>query len=72
MINRETGIPGATVYVNPGQRESIRVISDTASALTGSLPEAPGASCLYSRKQNLVDLLRDSMANEIKLIQMSK
>lgn len=59
------------VHRNPKQPDAIRVISDTVAALTGSLDEAPGCSCLYSRKKNLVSLLRDSMRNEIQLIQIT-
>ncbi len=52
---------------NPGQ---IRLIVDTKAVITGEISE--GSTCLYSKKQNLVDLFRDTMKNEIKLIKLGK
>ncbi len=46
----------------------IRLIADTTSVITGEFAEC--ATCLYSKKRNLVDLFRDAMKNEIKLIQL--
>ena len=48
----------------------IRLIVDTTSVITGEFSE--GATCLYSKKRNLVDLFRDAMKNEIKLIKLGK
>lgn len=64
-------LAGAVIYLNPEQSDAIRIISDTRSALTGSLDASPGCSCLHSRKENLVHLLRDSMSNEIKVIKIT-
>lgn len=63
---------GCTVYLSDSKiDESIRLISDTRTALTGSLRDNPGCTCLYSTKENLVSLLRDSMKNEIRLIELT-
>lgn len=71
ICEREVDLAGAIVYRNPEQAEAIRVICDTRSALTGSLDDSPGCSCLHSNKENLVHLLRDSMSNEIKVIKIT-
>lgn len=71
ITNRAPSLTGATIYLNPEQSDAIRIISDTRSALTGSLDATPGCSCLYSKKENLVHLLRDSMSNEIKVIKIT-
>jgi len=63
-------LEGAAVYQSPERSSSIRVISDTQSALTGSLT-GPGCSCLFSREQNLVSLLRDSIRNELRIIEIT-
>lgn len=71
ITNRPLETKAITVWVNPSLPDSIRIISDTEQALTGCLSSGPDCSCLYSNKKNLVDLLRDSMKNEILLIQMT-
>lgn len=62
---------GATVYITQKPLEHIRLISDSAKALTGGLDESPSCTCLYSCKENLVNLIKDSIKNEIELIKLS-
>ena len=38
--------------------------------LTGDLADGSNSTCLYSSKQNLVDLFKDALKNEIKLIEL--
>lgn len=64
-------LAGATVYLSPQQAGHIRLISDSAKALTGEWNEGDHCTSLYSRKENLVELLKDSIKNEIKLIELS-
>ncbi len=62
-------LDGARVYhaeKSPGQ---IRLIVDSKNVLTGEvLGEA--STCLYSKKQNLVDLIKESLKNEMRLIDL--
>lgn len=48
------------------------LIADSTNVLTGDVNNGEHSTCLYSRKRNLVDLFKDSMKNEIKLIEMTK
>lgn len=50
----------------------IRLITDSSYALTGELKEEETSACLYSANPNLVRLLKDALANEIKLIEIEK
>lgn len=50
----------------------IRLITDSSYALTGELREEETSACLYSANPNLVRLLKDALANEIKLIEIEK
>lgn len=50
----------------------IRLITDSSYALTGELQEEETSACLYSANPNLVRLLKDALANEIKLIEIEK
>lgn len=63
-------IDGITLYKSKRPANQIRLIVDTTSVITGEISE--GSTCLYSKKQNLVDLFRDTMKNEIKLIELGK
>ena len=57
------GAPGA------GQ---IRLIIDSTHVLTGDLNGGQRASCLYSSHQNLVDLFKSALKNEIRLIELGR
>ena len=46
---------------------SVRLITDSSYALTGELREETHTTCLYSANRNLVQLLKDALANEIQL-----
>ena len=48
----------------------IRLITDSSYALTGELQDEETSACLYSANPNLVRLLKDALANEIKLIEI--
>lgn len=63
-------INGATIYHIQNQPGQIRLISDSANVLTGDFGGEAEPSCLYSRNKNLIDLIKSSLTNEIKLIQI--
>ena len=50
----------------------IRLIADSHTVLTGDLDDGDNSTCLYSCKRNLVDLFKDALKNEIKLIELQK
>lgn len=64
-------IEDITYYITGQQSGNIRLITDSSNVLTGHLSETNPTS-LYSMNQNLVDLIKDSLTNEIKLIKMDK
>lgn len=59
---------GATIYRNEKQPGQIRLISDTTHVLTGELKPSGYSTALYSKNRNLIDVIRDSLKNEITLI----
>lgn len=68
LTEESYGLPGAIVYHTvEGNSSSIRLITDSSYALTGELGEGTFAACLYSANPNLVQLLKDALANEIQL-----
>ena len=52
----------------PGQ---IGIIVDSSTVLTGDVGKGDQSTCLYSGKKNLVDLFKESLSNEIKIIELT-
>jgi HTH-type transcriptional regulator, sugar sensing transcriptional regulator len=61
---------GAIVYHNIKQIGQIRLIADTSNVITGEILGEEDSTCLFSRNKNLIQLIKDSLTNEIKLIEM--
>ncbi len=59
-------------YCNEKQPGQIRLIVDTSHVLTGEINETGRSDCLYSKNSNMVQLIKESLTNEIKLIQLNK
>lgn len=72
ITNEPFRLDGATVYHAEKTQKQIRLIADSSCVLTGDLNEGNRSTCLFSRKKNLVDLFKESLKNEIKLIEMMK
>lgn len=72
ITNESFCLDGATVYFAEKSQQQIRLIVDSTNVLTGDIDDGEYSTCLYSKKKNLVDLLKDSLKNEIKLIEMMK
>lgn len=72
IVNRPFSLEGATVYDAGEKEQQIRLIVDSEIVLTGDLEQGEHSTCLYSRKKNLVDLIKESLKNEIQLIEMKK
>lgn len=59
---------GMICYIAQKQYGSVRLITDSINVLTGQLNDSNPTS-LFSMNPNLVDLIKDSLTNEIKLIE---
>lgn len=70
ITSEELSLKGATIYMNEKQPGQIRLISDTTHVLTGELKASGDSTALYSRNRNLIDVIRDSLKNEITLIDL--
>jgi len=57
-------------YCKNKRFESVRLITDSENVLTGQLG-GTNPTCLFSRNSNMVDLIKDSLTNEIKLININ-
>jgi sugar-specific transcriptional regulator TrmB len=64
--------PAATIHVGHPGKDQIRLIIDSSHVLTGDMRGGSAASCLCSTQKNLVDLFKDAIKNEIRLIQLGQ
>ena len=85
LTDKDYAMDGAIIYHTEKFRNSsgdvsreedadgqIRLITDSSYALTGELQDEETSACLYSANPNLVRLLKDALANEIRLIEIEK
>lgn len=69
------GLPevnGAIYYESECKEKQLRFISDSKYVLTGEYTGQNSDTCLYSGQVNFVNVLKDALRNEIKLIEFMK
>ena len=71
ITGKPFNLPGAIIYYAEKPNSQIRLIADSGRVLTGDLSDGDSSTCLYSGKPNLVDLFKDALKNEIKLIELT-
>ena len=64
-------LPGAKVYPTQSRKGQIGIITDSRYVLTGQLGEGKESTCLYSGQVNFVQVFKDSMMNEIRLLELT-
>jgi len=72
ITNSTFNFDGAIVYHAKKKPSQIRLIVDSKLVLTGEITDRSNSTCLYSSNNNLVEVFKDSLTNEIKLIQIGK
>ncbi|WP_010251034.1 TrmB family transcriptional regulator [Acetivibrio cellulolyticus] len=72
ITNEQVCLEGATVHFIEKSEQQIRLIADSTNVLTGDIDDGEYSTCLYSKKKNLIDLLKSSLKNEIKIIEIMK
>ncbi|NLI57600.1 MAG: TrmB family transcriptional regulator [Clostridium sp.] len=72
ITNHSFYLEGAIIYHVQESRQQIRLITDSENVMTGDIDDGEYSTCLYSKKKNLIDLLKESLKNEIKLIEIMK
>lgn len=63
---------GANLYYKDKNPNQIRIIVDSKKVLTGDIKDKENCTCLYSKNNNLVDVFKEALANEIKLINIGE
>ena len=72
LTNPPFELTGATIYCVEKTQHQIRLIIDSANVLTGDIIDGDSSTCLYLKKQNLIDLFKESLTNEIRLIELMR
>lgn len=72
ITNPPYELPKARIYLSRRKPGQVGVIIDSATVLTGDVGNGEQSACLYSGKKNLVDLFKDSLSNEIKIIELTE
>lgn len=72
IASGEVFLEGMTVYKISKKPGPVRLIVDSSQVLTGELEQTDVDTCLYSRNKPLVELIKSSLKNEIKLAEMEE
>lgn len=72
ITDEEVAFEGAMLYLSEDKGRQIGMIADSRYVLTGEYGSGSMNTCLYSGQKNFVTLFKTALANEIKLITISK
>lgn len=68
----EMKMKGCILYPSDKKDRQLRLIVDSSYVLTGEMTGDITDSCLYCGQKNFVNVFKDSLRNEIKLIELTK
>lgn len=68
----DTEMKGCILYQSDKKDGQLRLIVDSSYVLTGEMTGDATDSCLYCGQKNFVNVFKDSLRNEIKLIQLTR
>ena len=71
LINGESVFDGAIIYKTDKDEKQIRLIVDSEYVLTGDMSGEEADICLYSGQKNFVSVFKESLRNEIRLIELT-
>lgn len=72
------GLPKGVIFYQSDMEKQdeknrqLRLIIDSAYVLTGEISGSAADTCLYSAQRNFVNVFKEAMGNEIKLIELAK
>lgn len=72
LVSEEVDFPGAIVYRTDKKEPQIRLIVDSEYVLTGDMTGSATDTCLYCGQRNFVHVFKDSLKNEIRLIELTR
>lgn len=72
IVSEEVAFPGAMIYLTDKKEPQIRLIADSQYVLTGDMSGSASDTCLYCGQRNFVKVFKESLKNEIRLIELTK
>lgn len=72
LADKSIDLEGAVIYHKDNADNEVRLICDSHKVLTGNVDATIDCTCLYSQNQNLVEVFKKMLHNEIVLIDMQK
>lgn len=72
ITDKDTSFSNAKVYLSDKKEKQLRLIVDSKYVLTGDITESDTDTCLYSGQKNFVNVFKEALRNEIKLIELKK
>lgn len=72
ITDKDAGIREAIQYLTEKKANQIRLIIDSLYVLTGDVEGTRADTCLYSGQKNFVNVFKEALRNEIKLIEWTK
>lgn len=72
LVSEKVEYPGAIIYITDKKEQQIRLIVDSEYVLTGDMTGSANDTCLYCGQPNFVNVFKESLKNEIKLIELTR
>lgn len=72
IVSEAIDFPGAIIHLTDKKEQQIRLIVDSEYVLTGDMSGSSSDTCLYCGQKNFVNVFKESLKNEIKLIELQK
>ena len=82
ITDKDIDIEGSILYLSPNlqsdgestqmQEEQLRLIIDSEYVLTGEISGRDSDTCLYCGQKNFVNVFKEALRNEIRLIELTK
>jgi len=71
LAPEKVDFPGSILYITTEHELQIRLIVDSEYVLTGDMSGSPSDSCLYCGQKNFVNVFKEALRNEIRLIEIT-
>lgn len=72
ITDKDAAMDGVLQYLTDKKENQIRLIIDSVYVLTGDIEGEKSDTCLYSGQKNFVNVFKEALRNEIKLIELTR
>ena len=72
LVSQPVDFEGCIQYITEDHGSQMRLIVDSTYVLTGEVTGNASDTCLYCGQPNFVNVFKESLKNEIKLIELTR